>query len=85
MWCSWAGPPESVLTNLGGVFQREFSKEFELMNCRIMHTAAVTPTQNAPCELAGGLWKYHARRLLDDFNIEFRHTGRLSWMIVALN
>ena len=55
-WCMWAGPPVTILTDLGGEFCREFSSELELMNTRVCHTAGVAPTQNAPAELAAGLW-----------------------------
>lgn len=55
-WCSWAGPPRAVLTDLGDEFQDEFGQDFELMNVRMLNTAAVSPTQNAHCERAGGSW-----------------------------
>ena len=32
---------------------------------------SVSPTQNAPCERAGGAWKYRARRLVDQFSIKW--------------
>jgi len=81
-WCRWAGPPNSVLTDLGGEFMREFGQEIELMGTRFR---GVSPTQNAPTERRGGAWKYHARRLCDDFSDDFGNNVRRDWMITTLN
>ena len=51
-----------------------------------MPTAAITPQQNAFCERQGGIWKTHARRLLDEFSVKFvpAQLHRVSWLTAAV-
>ena len=66
-WFSWAGPPEELLCDLGGEFKRELAAEVESMGIHYRTTAAISPTQNAACERAGGAWKLHAKAMMDGF------------------
>jgi hypothetical protein len=86
-WCCWAGLPKAVLSDRGGEFNKEFSEELEAMNVELLNSAAISPTQNAVCERAGGAWKYHARALLDEFNIRFTmgDSARMIWMVTVIN
>ena len=47
----------------GGEFESSFSELAEQIGCWLLPATAVSPTQNAPCERAGGAWRYRARRL----------------------
>ena len=87
VWCSWAGLPKAVLSDRGGEFNKEFSEELEAMNVELISSAAISPTQNAVCERAGGAWKFHARALLDEFNIRFTlgDAARTIWMVTVIN
>ena len=51
-----------------------------------MPTAAITPQQNAVCERHGGIWKTHARRLLDEFSVKFvpEQMHRVTWLTAAV-
>ena len=51
-----------------------------------MPTAAITPQQNAVCERHGGVWKTHARRLLDEFSVKFvpEQLHRVTWLTAAV-
>ena len=66
-WCLTLGVPECLRFDLGGEFESYFSELAEQIGCRLLPAASVSPTQNAPCERAGGAWKYRARRLVDQF------------------
>ena len=56
---------------MGGEFESSFSELAEQIGCRLLPAASVSPTQDAPCERAGGAWKYRARRLVDHFWIKW--------------
>ena len=45
----------------------------------------MSPTQNAPCERAGGAWKYRARRLVDQFSIKWNDSSTKLWLCAVLN
>ena len=47
--------------------------------------ASVSPTQNTPCERAGGAWKYRARRLVDEFSITWNDSSTKLWSCAVLN
>ena len=68
-WCLTLGVPECLRFDMGGEFESSFSELAEQIGCRLLPAAAVSPTQNAPCERAGGAWKYRARRLVEQFSI----------------
>ena len=57
------------------------------MNVEILQAAAISPTQNAVCERAGGAWKFHARALIGEFNIRFTmaDSARMVWMVTVIN
>ena len=84
-WVSWAGPPHEMLCDMGGEFKREFASEVESMGIQYRTTAAISPTQNAACERAGGAWKLHAKALLDEFSITFVDQSRLWWLTCVVN
>ena len=67
-------------------FEREFGQELEDLGCELMPTAAITPQQNAVCERHGGIWKTHARRLLDEFSVKFvlEQLHRVTWLTTAV-
>ena len=69
-----------------GEFEREFGQELEDLECELMPTAAITPQQNAVCERHGGIWKTHARRLLDEFSVKFvpEQLHRVTWLTAAV-
>ena len=69
-WCLTLGVPECLRFDLGGEFESSFSELAEQNGCRLLPAASVSPTQSAPCERAGGAWKYRARRLVDQFSIK---------------
>ena len=64
-WITPFGVPRRLIYDQGGEFEREFGQELEDLGCEPMPTAAITPQQNEVCERHGGIWKTHARRLLD--------------------
>ena len=70
-WCLALGVPECLRFALGGEFASSFSKFAQQIGCRLLPAAAVSPTQTAPCERAGGAWKSRARRLVDQFSIKW--------------
>ena len=78
--------PRRWIYDQGGEFEREFGQELEDLGCEPMPTAAITPQQNAVCERHGGIWKTHARRLLDEFSVKFvpEQLHRVTWLIAAL-
>ena len=73
-WCS-----------LGGEFESSFSELAEQIGCRLLPAAAVSPTQNAPCERAGGAWKYRARRLVDQLSVKWNDSSTKMWLCAVLN
>ena len=70
-WITPFGVPRRLIYDQGGEFEGEFGQELEDLGCEPMPTAAITPQQNAVCERHGGIWKTHARRLLDEFSVKF--------------
>ena len=56
----------------------------EQIGCRLLPAAAVSPTQHAPCERAGGAWKYSARRLVDQFSIKWNDSSTKLWLCAVL-
>ena len=75
---------EDLLCDLGGEFRRELATEVESMGVNYKTTAAISPTQNAACERAGGAWKLHAKALMDEFSVKFKDTTRVWWMISSI-
>eukprot|EP00959_Pyramimonas_sp_CCMP1952_P313310 6557864-Pyramimonas_sp.AAC.1 len=69
IWITPFGAPQRVIFDGRGEFEREFTKELEDMGCRLMTTSAATPQHNATVERRGGMWKVHARKLIDQFSI----------------
>ena len=84
-WCLTFGVPECLRFDLGGEFESFFSELAEQIGCRLLPPAAVSPTQNAPCERAGGAWKYRARRLVDQFSIKWNGSSTKLWLCAVLN
>ena len=80
-WITPFGVPRRLFCDQGGDFEREFGQELEDLGCESMPTAAITPQQNAVCERLGGIWKTHARRLLDEFSVKFvpEQLHRVTW------
>ena len=70
-WITPLGVPAIVLSDLGGEFQKIFFDQLESLGVRLVNTAALSPQQNAPCERAGGLWKLHARTVMDECSVSF--------------
>jgi hypothetical protein len=62
-WCMSLGIPQNVRFDMGGEFEAGFAEMTEQVGSRLLPCAAVSPTQNAPCERAGASWKFHAKRL----------------------
>ena len=71
-WCLTLGVPECLRFILGDEFESSFSELAEQIGCQLLPAAVVSPTQNAPCERAGGAWKYRARRLVDQFSMKWK-------------
>ena len=84
-WCLTLGVPERLRFDLGGEFESSFSELAEQIGCRLLPAASVSPTQNAPCERAGGAWKYRARRLVDQFSIKWNDSSTKLWLCAVLN
>ena len=84
-WCLTLGVPECLRFDLGGEFESSFSELAEQIGCRLLPAASVSPTQNAPCERAGGAWKYRARRLVDQFSIKWNDSSTKLWLCAVLN
>ena len=84
-WITPFGVPRRLIYDQGGEFEREFGQELEDLGCELMPTAAMTPQQNAVCERHGGIWKTHARRLLDEFSVKFvpEQLHRVTWLTVS--
>ena len=84
--CLTLGVPECLRFDLGGEFESSFSELAEQIGCRLLPAASVSPTQNAPCERAGGAWKYRARRLVDQFSIKWNDSSKKKmWLCAVLN
>ena len=71
--------------DLGSEFESSFSELAKQIGCRLLPAASVSPTQNAPCERAGGAWKYRARRLVDLFSIKRNDVSTNLWLCAVLN
>ena len=84
-WCLTLGVPECLRFDLGGEFESSFSELAEQIGCRLLPAASVSPTQNAPCERAGGAWKYRARRLVDQFSVKWNDYSTKLWLCAVLN
>ena len=84
-WCHTLGVPECLRFDLGGEFESSFSELAEQIGCRLLPAASVSPTQNTPCERAGGAWKYRARRLVDQFSIKWNEISTKLWRCEVLN
>ena len=83
-WCLTLGVPECLWFDLGGEFESSFSELAEQIGCRLLPAAAVSPTQNASCERAGGARKYRH----DVWWTSFRSSGtilRQLWLCAVLN
>ena len=79
-WCLTLGVPECLRFDLGSEFESSFSELAEQIGCRLLPAASVSPTQKAPCERAGGAWKYRARRLVDQFSIRWNDSSTKLWL-----
>ena len=84
-WCLTLGVPECLRFDLGGEFESSFSALAEQIGCRLLPAAPVSPTQNAPCERAGGAWKYRGRRLVDQFSVKWSDSSTKLWLCAVLN
>ncbi|CAE8601098.1 unnamed protein product [Polarella glacialis] len=84
-WLIPLGIPQLVLSDRGGEFNREFSEQLELMGSRVVTTAALSPTQNAPCERAGGFFKLHGRAVIDELTLSFDDDVQVEWLCACLN
>ena len=85
-WITPFGVPRRLNYDQGGEYEREFGQELEDLWCEPMPTAAITPQQNAVCERHGGIWKTHARRLLDEISVKFvlEQLHRVIWLTAAV-
>ena len=85
LWITPFGVPRRLIHDQGE-FERESGQELEDVGCELMPTAAITPQQNAVCERHGGVWKTHARRLLDEFSVKFvpEQMHRVTWLTAAV-
>ena len=81
----WAGPPRASIADLGGEFEREFRSELESMGTELVATAALSPTQNSVCERHGGEWKYIARAIIDEYQLDFTVPGIVEWLCTVVN
>ena len=79
-WSLILGVPECLRFDLGSEFESSFSELAEQIGCRLLPAAAVSPTQNAPCERAGGASKYRARRLVDRCSIKWNDSSTKLWL-----
>ena len=84
-WCLTLGVPECLRFDLGGEFESSFSELAEQIGCRLLPAAAVSPTQNGPCERAGGAWTHRARRLVDQFSVKWNDSSTKLWLCGVLN
>ena len=75
-WCLTLGVPECLRFDLGGKFESSFSELAEQIRCRLLPAAAVSPTQNAACECAGGAWE-RGSTAHDAWWTNFRSSGRI--------
>ena len=84
-WVTPLGVPAVVLSDLGGEFQETFADQLESLGVRLANTAAVSPQQNAPCERAGGIWKLHARAVIDECSVSFAQGDWIvDWLCAAI-
>ena len=65
----------------GGEFEREFAQELESMGIEIRPCAAYCPTQNSITERHGGMWKAIAKKLIDQYSIDFEDKEMTQWLI----
>ena len=83
-WCLTLGVPECLRFDLGGEFESSLVNWLSKLDVDLP-AASVSPTQNAPCERAGGAWKYRARRLVDQFSIKWNDSSTKLWLCAVLN
>ena len=83
--CLTLGVPECLRFDVGGQLESSFSEMAEQIGCLLLPAAAVSPTQNAPCERPGGAWKYRARRLVDQFSIKWDDSSTKLWLCAVLS
>ena len=55
------------------------------MDVELIVSSAMTPTENAQCERAGGEWKTHAKALMKEFGIDFTDRDQMLWLCSVLN
>ena len=84
-WCLTLGVPECLRFDLGDEFESSFNELADQIGCRLLPAAAVSPTQNPPCERAGRAWKYRARRLVDQFSIKRNDSSTKLWLCAVLH
>ena len=84
-WCMNLGIPQNCRFDMGGEFEAGFAEMTEQIGSRLLPCAAVSPTQNAPCERAGATWKFHAKRLCDQFSITWTSPEEKLWLCAVLN
>ena len=70
---------------MGGEFESGFAEMAEQVGTRLLPMAAVSPAQNAPCERAGGAWKFYAKRLVDQFSVKWSHPSKKLWFCTIMN
>ena len=69
-WCLTLGVPECLRFDLGGEFESSVREVAEQIGCRLLPAAAVSPTQNAPCE----------RPIFDQVEGFFDKTVSMRWL-----
>ena len=69
-WCMTLGIPTHLRFDMGSEFEAGFAEMTEQVGCKLLPTAAVSPTSNRPCERARRAWKFHAQTLIDQFSIK---------------
>ena len=81
------GVPKAIKYDQGGEFERECASEIEDMGSQLNPTAGASLTRSAMCERHNGIWKRHARSMIDEFSTQFtpEESRRVSWMTCMAN
>ena len=75
-WCAIAGPPEFMISDMGGEFQKELTTLAEVWGCRPKVGPAEAPWQNALAERHGAVLGDVARMAIGDAGASYASMPR---------
>ena len=84
-WIFPPGVPHRILADNGGEFNAEFGERCEELGATVLKTAAYAPTQNATCERRGGIWKVHAKAVMEETAMTLAQERDAEFLCAAIN